>query len=202
MKVCVTASEKSLEAPLDPRFGRCRYFLIVDAETLKFEAIDNVAAGALHGAGIQAAQTVVDKGVKVVITGNIGPNAYQVLSAAGVTIITGAAGTVREAVERYKRGELRPTLGLTVPAHFGAGWGMGLGRGMKGRWRMRPSPPAPQAPTPLQAPPPPRAPAARKPEEELAALQEYKKRLEEDLESIKARIKELKSSTKPNSQKK
>lgn len=195
MKVCVTASEKSLEAPLDPRFGRCRYFLIVDPETLKFEAIDNAAAGALHGAGIQAAQTVADKGVDVVITGSVGPNAYQVLSAAGITVITGVTGTVREAIERYKRGELRPTPGFTAPAHFGAGWGFGRGMGRGGRWA-RFGPPAPQAP--FQVPSPPQAPAARKPEEELAALQEYKKRLEEDLERIKARIKELKSSTPSN----
>ena len=106
MKICVTATAASLDAQIDPRFGRCSYFVIVDSETMQFEAIPNTAAGVSGGAGIQAAQTIANKGVKMLITGNVGPKAFQALSAAGIEVATGAFGTVREAVEKFKRGEL------------------------------------------------------------------------------------------------
>lgn len=128
MKICVSATSNNLEAQLDPRFGRCAYLLIVDSETMQFEAIPNMAAGATGGAGIQAAQTAADKGAKVVITGNVGPNAFGALSAAGVEIMTGATGTVKEAVEKFKKGELGKTGAPTVGGHFGMGMGQGGGR--------------------------------------------------------------------------
>jgi predicted Fe-Mo cluster-binding NifX family protein len=128
MKICVSATANNLEAQLDPRFGRCLYLVIVDSETMQFEAIPNMAASATGGAGIQAAQTIADKGVKVVITGNVGPNAFGALSAAGIEIVTGASGTVKEAVEKFKRGELGKTSAPTVGGHFGMGRGRGGGR--------------------------------------------------------------------------
>jgi predicted Fe-Mo cluster-binding NifX family protein len=128
MKICVTATANSLDAQIDPRFGRCSYLVIVDSETMQFEAIPNMAAGAAGGAGIQAAQTIASKGVKLLVTGNVGPKAFQALSAAGIEIATGAFGTVREAVEKYKRGELSKTGAPTVGGHFGMG-GRGGGRG-------------------------------------------------------------------------
>jgi predicted Fe-Mo cluster-binding NifX family protein len=128
MKICVSASAGNLEAQLDPRFGRCSYFVIVDTETMEFEAIPNTAAGAMGGAGIQAAQTVASKGVKAVVTGNVGPNAFQALSTAGIKIVVGAFGTVKEAVEKYKRGELKEASASTVREHFGMGMGGGMGR--------------------------------------------------------------------------
>jgi len=131
MKICVSATANSLDAPVDPRFGRCQYFLIVDSETMQFDAIPNMASGAMGGAGIQAAQIIAGKGVKVLITGNVGPNAFQALSAAGIQIITGAYGTVREAVEKYKKGELKGISAPTVGGHFGMGAGRGRG------WRRR-----------------------------------------------------------------
>jgi len=131
MRICVSTTANSLDAPVDPRFGRCPYFIIVDSETLQFEAVPNPASGAVGGAGIQAAQIIASKGAKVVITGNVGPNAFQALSAAGIKIITGAYGTVREVVEKYRRGELKETSSPTVGGHFGMG--MGGGRG----WRRR-----------------------------------------------------------------
>jgi predicted Fe-Mo cluster-binding NifX family protein len=129
MKICVTATSNSLDAPIDPRFGRCPNFVIVDSETMQFEAIPNMASGATGGAGIQAAQTIANKGAEVLITGNVGPNAFQALSAAGVKIVTGASGTVREIVEKYKKGELSETGAPTVRGHFGMGIGRGSGRG-------------------------------------------------------------------------
>jgi predicted Fe-Mo cluster-binding NifX family protein len=131
MKICVTATANSLDAQIDPRFGRCSYLVIVDSETMRFEAIPNMAAGVTGGAGIQAAQTIASKGVALLITGNVGPKAFQALSAAGIEVMTGAFGTVREAVEKFKRGELKTTGIPTVGGHFG----MGGRRGGRGVWR-------------------------------------------------------------------
>ena len=135
MRICVTASGNSLDVPVEPRFGRCPYFIFVDSETMAFEAVPNMAMNAMGGAGIQAAQLIASKGAKVLITGNVGPNAFQALVAAGIRIITGAYGTVREVVEKFKRGELRETGSPTVGGHYGRGAGMGRG------WRRRYPPP-------------------------------------------------------------
>jgi len=128
VKICVTAVSGSLDAQIDPRFGRCSYFLIVDSETMEFEAVSNIAAGSMSGAGIQAAQMVASKGARVVLTGNIGPNAFQALSAAGIKAVTGAFGNVEEVIEKYKRGELKETSSPTVRGHFGMRKGGGRGR--------------------------------------------------------------------------
>jgi predicted Fe-Mo cluster-binding NifX family protein len=129
MKICVTSTANSLDAQIDPRFGRCSYLVIVDSETLQLEAIPNTAAGTTGGAGIQAAQTVASKGVKLLITGNVGPKAFQALAAADIEIVTGTFGTVREAIEKFKRGELKKTGAPTVGGHFGMGGKRG-GRGV------------------------------------------------------------------------
>ena len=204
MKICVTATAGDLNAQVDPRFGRCQYFVIVDSETMAFEAMANEAIAAPGGAGIQAAQTMVNKGVDVVISGNIGPNAFQVLSTAGVKIATGAYGTVQEATEMYKSGKLGETGASTVAAHAGmgatapgggfgmgmgggrgGGRGQGMGRGMGlGMQQPMPSQPQPQAP---QAPTTPRTK-----EEEIEELSNIANRLEKDLEEVKNRIEELK----------
>lgn len=125
----MTALSGNLEAQIDPRFGRCPYFVIVDSETMEFEAVPNTASGSMSGAGIQAAQTVASKGAEVLITGNVGPNAFQALSATGIKVVTGAFGNVREVIEKYKSGGLKETSSPTVRGHFG----MGRGRG-RGRW--------------------------------------------------------------------
>lgn len=129
MRICVSAVADSLDAQVDPKFGRCPYFVLVNSETMEFEAIPNTASSQMGGAGIQAAQTVASKGINVVLTGNVGPNAFQALSATGIKVLTGVFGTVRTAVERYKRGELKETGSPTVRGHFG----MGRGRGHRSR---------------------------------------------------------------------
>jgi len=129
LRVAVSATSGSLDAQIDPRFGRCQYFVIADTETMSFEAIPNTGINAPHGAGIQAGQIVVNKGVQAVLTGNVGPNSFQVLSSAGIRIITGVSGTVREATEKFKSGELRETVAPTSPMHFGLGGGCGMGMG-------------------------------------------------------------------------
>jgi len=116
MKICVTAQGNNLEAQVDPRFGRCQYFMIVDPETLQYEAISNPNIDAQGGAGIQSGQIMADKKVKVVITGNVGPNAFQTLNAAGISVMTGASGSIREAIEKYKKGELKEAQGATTNA--------------------------------------------------------------------------------------
>jgi predicted Fe-Mo cluster-binding NifX family protein len=119
MKICVTTSGNALDALIDPRFGRAAYFAIVDSESMAFETVSNAAVNAMGGAGIQAAQTLAKKGVSVLITGNVGPNAFQALKSAGIKVIVGASGTVREAIEKYRRGELKETSSPTVEGHFG-----------------------------------------------------------------------------------
>jgi len=121
MKIAITSKGKDLCDEVDPRFGRCKYFLFVDTDTMDFETVSNESTMASGGAGIQAAQTVAKSGVKTVITGNVGPNAFQILSAAGITIFTGVSGTVQDAVEKYKKGELKDTKSPNVKSHFGLG---------------------------------------------------------------------------------
>jgi predicted Fe-Mo cluster-binding NifX family protein len=141
MKIAVSATAPHLDAALDPRLGRCQYFLIVDTESMEFEAIENPAITAPGGAGIQAAQLIAEKGAEAVITGGCGPNAFQVLSAAGIPVFVGASGSAREAIESYKRGELQPTpqasTGPGAGMRGGMGGGMGGGRGGMGGGRRR-----------------------------------------------------------------
>jgi len=119
MKIAITSSGDNLDSQMDPRFGRCQYFLIVDPDTMDFEAMLNESAMASGGAVIQAAQTIVNVGINAVITGNVGPNAFEVLSAAGIETMTGASGTVRHALELYKSGSLQSAAGATVGSHAG-----------------------------------------------------------------------------------
>jgi predicted Fe-Mo cluster-binding NifX family protein len=129
MKIAISSSGKILDSPLDPRFGRCACFLVVDPADMSYEVFDNQNAAQSSGAGIQAAQFLADKNVSAVITGNVGPNAVQTLSAAGIEIFTQQQGTIREVVERYKNNRLNPTAQSTVGRHFGKGGG-GFGGGI------------------------------------------------------------------------
>ena len=119
MKIAVTAKDITLESAVDPRFGRCSHFLIVDTDTMSFESISNESAMASGGAGIQAAQTLAKTGIEAVITGNMGPNAFQTLSAAKIKVFIGANGTIKEAIEKYKKGELNETESPNVGSHSG-----------------------------------------------------------------------------------
>lgn len=121
MKIAITATGATLDADVDPRFGRCQYFIIVDPETLEFEAVGNAGMMSSGGAGVATGQMISGKGVKAVLTGNCGPNAYQVLSAAGIKVITGVSGKVRDAIESYKSGTLNTTDKPNVADHFGMG---------------------------------------------------------------------------------
>ncbi|MFA5062970.1 MAG: NifB/NifX family molybdenum-iron cluster-binding protein [Candidatus Omnitrophota bacterium] len=119
MKICVTSEGKTLDSKVDPRFGRCRNFIFFDTDTGNFEAQENANAQFQGGAGIQSGQLVVSRGVEAVLTGNVGPNAHQVLSAAGISIFAGISGTVKEAIEAYKKGEYKATDTPSVGSKFG-----------------------------------------------------------------------------------
>ena len=146
MKLAVSSQGKNIESPVDPRFGRCAYFLIVETDDLRFEAFDNENRSLGGGAGIQSAQLLASKGVKALITGYCGPNAARTLSAAGIELYVVQSGTVKEAVEKHIKGELNITNEANVADHFSldragsrvdtqssgfrGGRGMGMGRGM------------------------------------------------------------------------
>jgi len=127
-RICITSSGPTLESAVDPRFGRCAYFIIADTETFAFEAISNEAAMASGGAGIRAAQTVAAQNVEAVLTGSVGPNAFPALQDAGIKILAGVSGTVKSAIESYGGGTLTE-LSTPGPSNVGKGQG-GVGRGM------------------------------------------------------------------------
>jgi len=119
MKLAITSTGPTLDSNMDPRFGRCAYFLIVDSDTLECEAIENPNVSLGQGAGIQSAQLLSGKGVHALLTGQCGPNAHETLSAAGINAILGCSGLVRDAVQRYRSGQLTASAGPNSAAHAG-----------------------------------------------------------------------------------
>lgn len=137
MKIAVPSTRPELSSPVDPRFGRAPYIIIIDTDTLNFEALENPNLNSPSGAGIQLAQLISEKGAQAVLTGSCGPNAFQILQAAGIEVVIGVTGTVEDAVKRFAAGQFRPSTQPNVPSHFGmpgawgsGGPGFGPGRGM------------------------------------------------------------------------
>jgi len=119
MKVIVTSQGRELNSPVDPRFGRAKYFIVVDTEIGDFSAADNSQnVNAAQGAGIQAGKNVVDLGAEAVITGHVGPKAFATLQTGGLKIYTGAAGTVADAIEQFKAGALKQSSAADVEARW------------------------------------------------------------------------------------
>jgi predicted Fe-Mo cluster-binding NifX family protein len=107
LKIAVTSKGKDLDSPMDPRFGRAAYILIVDTLNQGLEVLDNSEnVNAFKGAGIQAAVMVSDRGVEVLLTGYCGPNAFKTLKASGVKVANDVTGTVRDAVSAYSEGKV------------------------------------------------------------------------------------------------
>ncbi len=143
MKIAVSATGKGLDSQVDMRFGRCPNFVIVELDGKEIKStqdVENIAAGQMGGAGITSSQLVADRGVKAVITGNVGPRAFSVFEQLGIKIYQGS-GTVKEVVEKFADGKLQEMKGATGPmfmgkpgsgqgAGIGAGMGSGAGRGM------------------------------------------------------------------------
>jgi predicted Fe-Mo cluster-binding NifX family protein len=106
MKVAVASTGEALNAPVDPRFGRCPYIVVVDTETMESEGHKNPGALAGTGAGIAAAQLASDAGAEAVICNVIGPHAYRALDEGGIEVYGGASGTVESTVTNLADGEL------------------------------------------------------------------------------------------------
>lgn len=119
MKIAVTSTGTELSSELDERFGRAKYFIIYDNDTGEYNAVNNeVNLNAAQGAGIQSGELVVREGAKALLTGHCGPKAFRVLSAAGVEVFNGCAGTVEQAIENYRKGELRKSEAPDVSGHW------------------------------------------------------------------------------------
>lgn len=119
MKVAVTAKGTTLQDEVDPRFGRAPYILIVDTETMEYEACDNSTnVNAFKGAGIQAASMVADKGAKVLLTGYCGPNAFKTAQAGGVKVVNDITGTVEQAVQTFLSGNVQYSESANVDGHW------------------------------------------------------------------------------------
>lgn len=202
MKIAVSSNGKDLNAQIDPRFGRCLYFIIADTDTMNFEVYENANRELTSSAGIQSASFVASHHVKAVLTGNCGPKAADVFAAADISVLTGVTGTVADALRRFKTGELANTGISRNPAErpaqeiggqaFGRGMGMGGGGGCRGGggrgmgmgrnrtfcrsgWQ--------SAGQPLSA--------ARSRESELQQLKNEKDRLESQLLELTSRIKSM-----------
>jgi predicted Fe-Mo cluster-binding NifX family protein len=121
MKICITADGESLESNVDPRFGRCKCFIFYDTKTDKFEAVSNTNSTGMGGVGIQSASMMAERGIEIVLTGNLGPNASSVIQQAGIKTITGVNGKIKDAVEGLKKGILQASNSpnATVLPHFG-----------------------------------------------------------------------------------
>ena len=218
MKIVISSTGSSFDSEVDPRFGRCQYFMIVDLDDMSFEAMPNTNLAQGSGVGIQSAKLVVDQGAKAVLTGNIGPKAQDVLAEVGVDVITGISGTVREKAQQYKNGELQPDSqpnvknGAGLPAEanqsrtpraqqtpnagpgmgrgmgMGGGRGMGCGRGMGGGRGMGMGRGLEGA---LSAQTPMTSLGETTGEDELASLRENARMLREEMQAIEQRIREL-----------
>ncbi len=120
-KLAVSSTGSSPADPVDPRFGRCAYFILLDDSSSLTEAVPNAARALGNGAGIQAAQDLLSRGVSVVLTGDVGPNAYRILSASGVRVYRCVGTSVADAIREFKLGSLAELTRPTSPGHHGHG---------------------------------------------------------------------------------
>jgi len=197
MKIALTSTGPTLDDQVEARFGRCAYFLVVDPDTMEFEAIENPNIALGGGAGIQSAQLLAQRGVQTVLTGNCGPNAFQTFGAAWIQVIIGVSGPVKNAVEQFKAGAFSAATGPSVDSKFGMagdaagqqatprspqqmmpgpGMGRGMGRGMG----------AGMAGAPGGGP----APQLNK-DQELSMLKDQAQGMMEQLKEIQERISKL-----------
>lgn len=119
MKIAVTAEAEKLTSPIDLRFGRAKYLIIVDTDTGDFQSHDNsINLNAAQGAGIQTGGNIANLGVEAVITGNVGPNAFRTLNAAGIRVFLAGKQTVQEAIDSFKIGTLNEANKANVEGHW------------------------------------------------------------------------------------
>ncbi len=119
MKIIITAQGQDLASQVDPRFGRAKWLIVADTDTDQFEVHDNtVNLNASSGAGIQTAQNVANLKAEAVITGNVGPNAFKTLDAAGIKIFLAGKQTIQEAIDSFKAGKLKEVDQANVEGHW------------------------------------------------------------------------------------
>ncbi|WZL73940.1 NifB/NifX family molybdenum-iron cluster-binding protein [Clostridiaceae bacterium 35-E11] len=126
MKLCITSIGKEKDALADQRFGRCPYFVIFDTEENTYKAVENNGVVSPQGAGIAAAQQIIDEKVDAVITGHMGPNAMQLINGAAIKIYQGKGVTIEEEIQLFHEGALM-AIDQPVPAHSGMGNGQKRG---------------------------------------------------------------------------
>ena len=202
MKVAVSAAGKNLESTVDERFGRCRYFIILETDDMSYQVIENTNADLSTSAGIQSASLVASKGVEAVITGNCGPKAMQVFAATTIKVIIGQHGMIKDVVEKFKKGDLTPSTHGNVPGKsgvaqtasapgagrpsMGSGGGRGMGgcggRGMGGQCR---------SPYGTGSPSVQNTTGNMSGEQERAQLQQQADELKKQMDAIHARMKSL-----------
>jgi predicted Fe-Mo cluster-binding NifX family protein len=119
MKIAITAQGKELSSEIDLRFGRAKWLIVTDTETDDFQTYDNIVnLNAVQGAGIQTGQNIANLNVEAVITGNVGPNAFKTLNAAGVKIFLAQSQKVQEVVDSFKAGGLKEVNQANVEGHW------------------------------------------------------------------------------------
>lgn len=119
MKICITAAGEACDSAQDPRFGRCEAFYIYDSETKEGYFIKNPYKGAVGGAGVRAAELVVKEGAGLVISGHLGPNAWDVLAEADVKVYTTQKEHVQAVLDAYLGGELQELKAPDSAGHSG-----------------------------------------------------------------------------------
>ena len=129
MKIAISSMGKGLDSLLDVRFGRCSYFIIYDTEKGLVKTIDNIGQMSAGGAGTAAAQHIIDEDVDAVITGNMGPNAFNLFKNSDIKVYRSVSVEIKKAVQMFEEGKLEE-LTEAGPAH--SGMGMGQGRGFRG----------------------------------------------------------------------
>lgn len=181
---------QELSSLVDSGFERSLFFIFVDIETMSAEAVPNPYVNTMGGAGIQTAQFIANKAVEIVFAGECGSNAFQTLRAAGVKLITGINGTVRETVEKFKSGQYEPAITPSAAAQFStvhnmpygnSGFGMrhGFNKGFGGKMDAESIPPSPKGPTES---------ARLTPEQELQLLKEHADSIKQQIDVINKKI--------------
>lgn len=119
MKIAISCTEKSVHASVDPRFGRAACFYIYDSDTGEYDFIDNQQSlNSPSGAGVQAAQIVVNAGVDVLLTGHCGPKAFRAVRAARIKIFTNVSGPIAEVISACQNGQLEEATEADVEGHW------------------------------------------------------------------------------------
>lgn len=119
MKICISACGKDLNSEVDPQFGRCNYFVIIDPDIGSVTSIKNPGSEASGGAGIRAAEAIAGAGVDTLLTGSVGPNSFSILSEAGIETCSGIKGTVAFALREYQAGKLAVLESPNASTHSG-----------------------------------------------------------------------------------